>query len=490
MTFKRYLLLAIAVFVSISAFSQAGTFTKMFTSNSYDEGIAAFRMPNKTYRIIANTGAWGWGSSNIWYITLDSNANFVKHKTIGYGGIDNARAAAIDSKGNTYIIGSSTSNVGNSYQMLFVALDSSGTLITKKYFGSSNWDFGNGIKIINDTTIILVGETYSYASQQSNAWVMKINNTGDIIWSKSVGGNQKDAFYAVEEAKNGDIICVGNSQSYGNGSYDPFMYRCANNGDSISQIIVADSTEGRFTDIIVAADSSYIISGYQWDTTNTYHDLSLQHYTKNNQLIWNEGSLLQKQDASFNTLAFRGNSILAFGKTTLYGSEGDNVYCAKINSGNGTWMDGFVAGEKGDESAYSVTTDTSNSQTHYLIVGTSNSYNMVHNGVYFMRVNFDLEFDTTMVIDMPSAINSIENQVLSIDVFYDSPQRKIIIDKISEFNNNNAVIKIYDISGRCIYSENWIANRQAIISTKTWSLGSYLIKISSANKSFSRLIIL
>ena len=88
-------------------------------------------MPNKTYRIIANTGAWGWGSNNIWYIALDTNANFAWHKTIGYGGIDIANAATMDVNGNIYIVGSSTSESSNSYQMLYLALDSAGATIPR-----------------------------------------------------------------------------------------------------------------------------------------------------------------------------------------------------------------------------------------------------------------------------------------------------------------------------------------------------------------------
>ena len=490
MIYLRYLLLAFAIMLSMSVFSQEGTFTKMYTSNSYDEGIAAFRMPNKTYRIIANTGAWGWGSSNIWYITLDTNANFVKHKTIGFGGIDNARAATIDSKGNTYIIGSSTSEDGNSYQMLFIALDSSGALITKKYYGSSDWDFGNGIKLINDTTLILVGETYSYASQQSNAWVLKIKTSGDILWSKSVGGSLKDAFYAVDEAKNGDLICVGNSQSYGNGSFNPFVYRCSPLGDSLSQMVIADSTDGCFLDVKFSKDSTYYIGGYQRDTLDIYSDFLLHHYSKNNQLIWKEDSLLHYQDAQYNTLAFRNNSLLAFGMNTKYGSCGENIYCNKINRVNGTWMDGFVAGDKGDESAYSVTTDTSNNQTHYLIIGTSTSYNMLHSGVYFMRVNSNLEFDTTMVINMPSSIANGENQSLYIDVFYNSELEQIIINNELKINQTDALIRVYDVNGRCIYSDNMYGNEQLLVSTESWAKSTYIVEILLGEKVYSQIIIL
>jgi len=488
MSYLRYFLLLFVVFANVFAFSQVGTFSKIFTTNSYDEGIAAFRMPNKTYRIIANTGAWGWGSNNIWYIALDTNANFVRHKTIGYGRIDKAHAAAIDSKGNTYIVGSSTSEDGNSYQMLFIALDSSGALITKKFFGGTDWDFGNGIKVINDTTLILVGETYSYAAQQSNAWVMKIKINGDIIWSKSFGGNRKEAFYAVDQAKNGDLYCVGNSQSYGNGSFDPYMIRCSTLGDSLGFVLVKDTADGKFLDIKIAADSSYYLSGYQWDTSNTYHDLLIRYFSKDNQMLWNEDYILQEKNASFNALAFHDNNVLGFGKTTLYGSGGDNMYGAKLNKDNGTWMSGLVAGEMGDESAYSVTTDTSNNQTHYLIIGTSTSYNMQHSGVYFLRVNYDLELDRTMVVDIPTSIGKAPKNGLNMKVIYDANQQRIMLYG-EPMADSKTMIKVYDVVGRCVYSEQWITDEQFVISTHNWAKGAYSVEVTSGLQHFLKMIV-
>ena len=483
---------SIIIFMSIGllSMSQVGTFTKMFTSNSYDEGIAAFRMPNKTYRLIANTGAWGWGSNNIWYIVLDSNANFVRHKTMGYGAIDKATAATMDSKGNIYIVGYSTSDANNSYQMLLVALDSSGALLYQKYFGGSDWDFGNGISMINDTTLILVGETYSYANQQSNAWVLKVKNSGDIIWSKSFGGSKKEAFYAVDEAKNGDLICVGNSQSYGNGSFDPYMIRSSSNGDSLESIILKDSTDGCFLDVKVGKDSTYYVGGYQRDTLDAYSDFLLHHYSKDNQFLWSGDFLLHYQDGYYNTMAFHDNNLLAFGMNTKHGSSGKNIYCDKINANNGVWMKGFVGGDKGDESAYSVSTDTSNNQTHYLIIGTSTSYNMVHTGVYFMRTNYDLEFDTTMVIDFPSAIEPIIDNKSSFDINYNIADNNLIINKLNSKLGNYYSVKVYDILGKCVFSGLWNTYEASYsINTNSWSKSVYFVVIESDEISFSHKII-
>ncbi len=483
---------SIIIFMSIGllSMSQPGTFTKMFTSNSYDEGIAAFRMPNKTYRLIANTGAWGWGSNNIWYIVLDSNANFVRHKTMGYGAIDKATAATMDSKGNIYIVGYSTSDANNSYQMLLVALDSSGALLYQKYYGGSDWDFGNGISMINDTTLVVVGETYSYANKQSDAWLLKLKTNGDIIFSKTIGGEKKDAFNDVKQAKNGDIICVGKSQSYGNGTYDAFVYRCNILGDSLNQSVVNVKYDAAYKAVAVAQDSSYYAVGYFIDSTNSYKENIIRKYNKGNQIVWDEYQLLQHQECSFDAITFHGVSPLAFGKTTLYGGGGENIYCAKVNSTNGGWMQGFTAGKAGDESAYSVTTDTMNGQTNFLVIGTSSGYNMVHTGVYFMRVNFNLEYDTAVVVDYPSAIETSTDSKFSFEINYNTTDNKIIINKLNNKFEDSYSVKVYDILGKCVFSELWNTHEaNYTINTNSWSKSVYFVVVKSNEYSFLHKII-
>ena len=187
-------------------------------------------------------------------------------------------------------------------------------------------------------------------------------------------------------------------------------------GDSISRILKLDTTDACFLDVKVGPDSAYYAAGYQRDTTDSYQDMLMHKYSKYHQLLWDEDVVRAGQEARYNALQFKGNNIMALGKGTKYGGEGDNLFINYLQSTSGVWLGGVGVGQDGDEYIYSVNIDTSNTNTFYLLTGTTTSYNMLHSGVYFIRMNDSLKFDAAVVVDMPSSISKANN--LDVDIIY------------------------------------------------------------------------
>jgi len=48
---------------------------------------------------------------------------------------------------------------------------------------------------------------------QNDAWVVKINNSGNLEWQKTSGGSEVDFLYDVVELNDQTIIAVGDSNS-------------------------------------------------------------------------------------------------------------------------------------------------------------------------------------------------------------------------------------------------------------------------------------
>ncbi len=54
----------------------------------------------------------------------------------------------------------------------------------------------------------------SFTNQgQNDAWVLKVDASGNLIWQKSVGGTEIDFLYDAVELNNRNIIAVGESGS-------------------------------------------------------------------------------------------------------------------------------------------------------------------------------------------------------------------------------------------------------------------------------------
>ncbi|WP_205513126.1 T9SS type A sorting domain-containing protein [Longitalea arenae] len=105
------------------------------------------------------------------------------------------------------------------------------TAQTQKLPGSLDWERNvGGTKVDRAKTIVptsdhgflVVGLSFSNDGQvsghhgtadSSDAWVVKLNSSGDIEWQQSYGGSNTDEFVHAIQVGNGDFICVGTSRS-------------------------------------------------------------------------------------------------------------------------------------------------------------------------------------------------------------------------------------------------------------------------------------
>lgn len=105
---------------------------------------------------------------------------------------------------------------------------SSGNIKWSTYLGKTSADMINKIKTDNSNNLFALGQTYSSAFPQGNGvvqvyqpnnagsvdgFISKFNPTGELIWSTYVGGTKNDNLNDVAFHSNGDLYCVGNTNS-------------------------------------------------------------------------------------------------------------------------------------------------------------------------------------------------------------------------------------------------------------------------------------
>ncbi|MEO8768895.1 MAG: hypothetical protein ABI402_02380 [Ferruginibacter sp.] len=92
----------------------------------------------------------------------------------------------------------------------------------QKYLGGINDDKANDILINPDGTSIVIGSSKSNDGDVSghhgttatnDAWVVKLDTAGNIIWQHSYGGSGEDYFTKIIATTDNDYLCIGYSDS-------------------------------------------------------------------------------------------------------------------------------------------------------------------------------------------------------------------------------------------------------------------------------------
>ena len=91
---------------------------------------------------------------------------------------------------------------------------------------SSFYDFARAaVSPAPDGGVIVCG-SFKYASSLNNdLFVMKIDSSGNEVYSNFLGGDGSDAAYDLKQTSDGNIIITGQSSSSGSGSFDVYLLK-------------------------------------------------------------------------------------------------------------------------------------------------------------------------------------------------------------------------------------------------------------------------
>ena len=152
---------------------------------------------------------------------------------------------------------------------------------------------------------------------------MKLNGKGDILWSKIFGGAEDDLGYSLTEAKNGDLLVTGYTDSYGFGNNDCLLLRLDSEGNIKWAKVFGGVNRDESVSIIEA----------------TYNDGNINNDISGNNNINGNGSNINNNNANSN---INNDDIIIAGYTTSYGMGNYDCLILRLNSeGNIKWAKTF-----------------------------------------------------------------------------------------------------------------------------------------------------
>lgn len=212
------------------------------------------------YIAAGTTYSFGTGGCNVWVSKLNSAGGTTWQKTYGIGNAD--EAYFIQQTNDTgYIMAGSTYSASSSYDMWILKLDATGNVIWQKSYGGTNSDYARSVKQTSDSGYIAAGSTSSFGAGGSDAWIIKLDSTGTIIWQRAYGGVNSDEAYSVLQDSDGSYIIAGRTNSFGAGLYDFWLLKIDSNGNIIWQKTYGGTLNDYARSVIKTSDGSFLVAG-------------------------------------------------------------------------------------------------------------------------------------------------------------------------------------------------------------------------------------
>jgi hypothetical protein len=300
--------------------------------------------------------------------------------------------------------GYSSSNDGDvgiflgGYDYWIIKTNSIGEIIWKKVYGGSSFEFPFSIQQTADLGYIVGGKTSSNNGNvvgnhgESDAWVLKLNSSGDIVWKKTLGGSYIDDFSTIIQTNDGGYMVAAETQSNDGDvlfNYDPFykdvwLVKLDPDGNIAWQKTIGGNFTDDVKDIKQTADGGYVFVGRSSSTTGDLTGISpasgiwvvkidssgnmvWQKRFTGNQTVNNTNSIKQVSDGGYIIGAVTNSTNIPFSAN----SGGIDNWVLKLDStGNLQWQN--LYGGSGDDFLIDIIQTLDGG---YLATGSSNSIN-------------------------------------------------------------------------------------------------------------------
>ncbi|MEX1001024.1 MAG: T9SS type A sorting domain-containing protein [Crocinitomicaceae bacterium] len=170
-----------------------------------------------------------YGSTDFWVVKTDLDGNVIWDKTLG-GSTGEQNPICASSTTAFYIAGSSSSPIGGTkteppigvIEFWVTKLDYDGNIIWDRTLGGNQIDGAIDLIVAADHQVVICGQSNSGISGDKtetnyaggyDSWIVSVDSNGTKLWDKTLGGNGSDAFYLVTERSDNNYIFLGYSDS-------------------------------------------------------------------------------------------------------------------------------------------------------------------------------------------------------------------------------------------------------------------------------------
>ncbi|OFY73797.1 MAG: hypothetical protein A2236_12360 [Bacteroidetes bacterium RIFOXYA2_FULL_33_7] len=163
-----------------------------------------------------------------------------------------------------FLIGGTTFDLYTGWEsILLIKSDYKGDTIWTKVTNLSSTG-GEGVESViqlEDSNFMVAGYFQDTSQLQLDGFLMKISNSGEVLWFKQYGDTLSDSFDIVRETNDAGFVMIGNSYSFGNGSSDIYLVKTNSAGELQWQKKYGGDSDDFSENIVSTYDGGYLISG-------------------------------------------------------------------------------------------------------------------------------------------------------------------------------------------------------------------------------------
>jgi hypothetical protein len=242
--------------------TETGTemWSRTYGGPDHDRAQSVRQTPDGGFVICGGTMSFGSGLQDVWLLRTDGNGHEIWSRTYGGSWDDKAYTVLLADDGGYVLCGYRGVVEGDS-DVWLVKVDQAGDIIWDRTYGGPGWDNAYSCQRARDGGFILAGYSFSADNSNQDAWIIKTDEHGDLQWDRMFREPGTGNIYSARETHDGGFILAGLSNSHRDGNFDVWLGRTDAGGNALWTRTLGGTEDDFGFSVDNTADGGFIVAG-------------------------------------------------------------------------------------------------------------------------------------------------------------------------------------------------------------------------------------
>lgn len=358
------LLLGLVLVVPCAVDAQI-TWQRTYGGFGSDEALAVVATMDSGSVLVGSTGSFGGGGGDIYMVRLDSAGALVWSTTFGGPGVEHGVDLVRTDDEHLLVVGTSYVDPVLGYDGFLVRADPAGAALWERTYGQAGWDLFHAAATVPGGWVV-VGQTFSTGDGSGEAWILRLDQAGDTLWTRTFGSVGSEEARAVAGLSDGGCVVVVNTAM--DDGQDIVLLRYDPDGGLLWQTTWGGVAWDEGRSVTATVDGGFVVGGIT-EGVVPYRTMLLVKFDGEGTFLWNEVTFGQGTWEGHGVIELQNGDLCLAGSTDAFGAGGKDMYMWHTTA-TGAYVEGPTFGGLEQDEAFDVAAARDGG---YVLVGRTNS---------------------------------------------------------------------------------------------------------------------
>ena len=315
---------------------------KTYGGDSFDNGECIVQTDDGGFIMAGYSYDPDSNDYNALVVKTDNVGNIIWQKLYGGPGDDGFSSIQPTSDGGYIVAGGTEPSASENSDLYLVKIDGDGRVEWQSTIGGRQDEYANSVIPTSDGNYLMVGLTTSYGTGYEDIYVVKTDDAGELVWSRTFGGSYFDKAFMVKETDDGNYVFVAGIDYYALHPANTMLAKLNPNGDTIWTSVLGGNSPDACNAFVGTSDGGFMLVGWTMSYTNGEADYYLIKTDQMGQEEWHKHYGGIDRDIGRGIDVTEDGDYIVTGYSTNYGAGAEDIYTIKIDAnGDSLWATAF-----------------------------------------------------------------------------------------------------------------------------------------------------